>query len=150
LENNNTTYQLETMDTFEPEARGLMAMYNTELPLPYPLRPDWQQYRMLEQAGVLMIVTARDQGMLIGFFAMVIHPNINCRDQVVAFGNTLYLHPAYRGTIGIRLIKLAEQEAQARGAQCFMIASQAAKPINALLERRGYKATETIFARSVE
>jgi hypothetical protein len=145
----SVTIQLEGFDTFAAEARGLLSVYEQELPLIHKIRPDWPQYQKLWAANSMRIVTARDEGMLVGYFVLLLSPNLSCAGETIAFGATLYLHPEYRNgtTIGVRLIKLAEETAKAENANTIIISSPEQRKIDPLLLHRGYAPLETMFGR---
>jgi GNAT superfamily N-acetyltransferase len=128
--------------------RGLFGIYQEEIPLPYQLKPNWDTYNRMDDEGSLITATARDDGILVGFFNIVVAPNINCRDEILGIGASLFLLKPYRGTsTGLKMIALGEKTAEAKGVNCMMISSQTSQPIDALLQRRGYASSETIFAR---
>lgn len=143
------TFQEEKLDSFIPDATLALAEYEKELPLPYPINPDWDQYKAIEGAGLLLVITARDDGKLAGYFVVIISPNITCAGEKMAFGATLYLKKEYRsGTFaGLKLIRMAEQKAQEYNCATIMISSPAIQPIDKFLKRKGYSETETLFSR---
>lgn len=143
-------FNIEKLEQFRPDLEKLLGEYEEELPLPFKLKPDWKQYEALENADILSIITARDNGELLGYFVLIHTPNLNSEGENTSFGATLFLRKEYRkGLLGIRLIKKGEEVANNRGDSCIMISSQAIRPIDKLLELRQYKPTETIFAKRV-
>ncbi len=75
-----------------------------------PLDPDWAKYQAMEAAGMLVIITMRRGGKLVGYsiFMLLNHPHY--QSTLFAMNDILYLVPAERrGLTGIRLIKESER-----------------------------------------
>lgn len=144
------TFQREMLSQAQKDIEGLLEEYEDELPLPFKLRPDWDQYAALELAGNLVIATARENDKLLGYFALILSPNINSAGETLAFGATLFLRKNCRkGMVGVRLIRHGESLAKFAGADCIMISSQVIQPIDRLLYLLKYKPTEMIFVKRV-
>lgn len=143
-------FQQELLAQVQAEIEALLGTYEEELPLPFKLKPDFEQYQNLENLGALLIITARENEELLGYFVMTLSPNLNEAGQLIAFGVTLFLRKEFRkGLLGVRLIKKGEEVAKQKGAKCVMIASQEISPIDKLLTLRGYSPTERIFAKRI-
>ena len=141
-------YAEESPDTFFKDMEALLPLYESELPLVYPIKPDWDQYRALYDAGVLFCLTARDGENLVGYFVIIVSPNLSSRGEKMMFGATLFVRKEYRGKgPGIRLIRMAEKKAKDYNVQSVMISSPARQPIGGLLEKMGYRAEETLYSR---
>lgn len=148
MENNKTTVQQESVVAIEAEARGLLMAYGKEVNLSFELKPDWNLYHTLEEAGALVVMAARNEGTLVGFAAFTMYPDINSRGEIAAHCNSLYLHPNFRKDgAGRKLIQYGDTLCRAKGVSRVMISSQTYQPIDGLLEAMGYEKAETIFIR---
>lgn len=149
MENNTIKVEVEDIRRIKDEAKGLLGPYAKEVGLSFDLKPNWEMYEALDDAGGLIVIAARDAGVLIGFAVFAVFPNINCKGELAAHCNSLYLHPNYRGGVGKQLIQLGDTVARNKGVDCVMITSQAYRPIDAMLEHMGYEKGETVFFRRV-
>lgn len=76
-----------------------------------PLDPDYDGYRKADEAGSMVIVTARHDGELVGYsiFFLLRHPHY--RSTWFAMNDILFVRRDKRGSMtGIRLIKQSETE----------------------------------------
>lgn len=60
------------------------------------LAPNFDQYQALEDAGKLMVYTARDAGQLVGYSVWFIDCHIHYQHQLFANNDIIFLHPSYR------------------------------------------------------
>lgn len=110
------------------------------------LNPDWKQYYKLEEAGALRILTARDNGKLVGYFFTLVWPSLHFAQVLQATSDILYVMPEYRrGGTGAKLIKEAEKMMQDAGATRGYIVAKANTAAARMLPRQGYKLVENVF-----
>jgi len=135
------------------EIQTLLAAHYDEV-APYKdllkLNPDDFAYKTLENAGKLVICTARDEGVLIGYMIFVVTPHPHYKDTVVANEDLKFIDPARRGTAGIRLIKYAEAVARDRGAKILFQRSKAKSEHRALYDRLGYDLVDEVYAKRLD
>lgn len=116
-----------------------------------PLDPDYSRYQDLDAAGRLLIITARRDGVLVGYSIFFMLNHLHYNSTLVALNDIVFLHPDERsGGAGVRLFKESERVVRERGAR---MVSWHIKPINdfsALLERLGYVRHEIIMAKLLE
>ena len=75
------------------------------------LRPDWESYSKLSDAGVLRTYTARDNGKLVGYAIFVVQKHPHFSGSTQASEDLLYLEPSMRlGRIGLDFLKWCDQE----------------------------------------
>ena len=56
------------------------------------LNPDWEQYALLDQAGILRVFTARDNKELVGYCVLVmISKSIHHKDHTFASTDVIYM-----------------------------------------------------------
>jgi hypothetical protein len=119
-----------------------------------PLAPDLERYRRADAAGSLVVVSARDHGMLIGYSVFLLYNHLHY-ELLVATNDVLFLDREYRSgtTTGLRLI--AESEAALERARIARGARQLKttwhiKPKNdwsPILLRKGYEQEEIILGK---
>jgi GNAT superfamily N-acetyltransferase len=112
------------------------------------LNPDFNRYKALADSGILQIVTARDQGRLVGYSIWVVNTNLHYQDCVMANNDVLYLHPDYRkGTLGIKLIKESEKILKDQGVIKILWHIKHAKDFRNILYRMGYADEDIIVGK---
>lgn len=78
------------------------------------LNPDFDKYRQLDAMGLVLCLTARQFGTLIGYCVYFIGPTILHKGMVVAHGNAIYVDPKFPEAPRI-LLRLAENIMVAHG-----------------------------------
>lgn len=114
------------------------------------LNVDWLYYFKAESLGHFVGYSARYNGELIGYLAYFIHPHPHYKQEIVGKEDVFFILPKYRtGSLGIRLMKFAEQELKLRGVTLLLQHSKVHKPIDAILKRMNYKPVDTLFIKSL-
>jgi len=147
-------YQVETIDGFIDEFKETMVqMHYDELALDHsavPLDPDYNKYYELENQGKLIIVTARIEGKLIGYFIAVIAGNIHYKSTLHANEDIYYLDPQYRGSlIGLGLFQYVETELKKLGVVKVVVGTKCHLDNSKLLNSLGYNFVEKIFTKII-
>lgn len=142
-------YQLEDVAQVKDQIQDLLQAHWQELATDKELmvlKPDWDRYAVLEQAGVLYVLTARtDSGELVGYHAVMIDHNLHYSDMLVAVSDVLFLHPDYRqGRAGLRLIDLTEEIARNSGAVAILWRAKPNTTLDRILRRRKATAVQDI------
>ena len=109
------------------------------------LNPKWEQYRRMADMGMLHVVFARDDGVLIGYVVNFIIDHMHY-DFKMAANDILYMKPDYRGH-GIRLIRFTEKCLKLRGVDIYTISIKPHVDFSPVLERFGYKHLESNYWR---
>lgn len=131
-----------------------VALYQEQV----PLAPDFEQYLKLDAAGAVVTVTARDNGILIGYSVFFLRIHLHYSSCLVASNDVLFLDARYRKstTAGIRLIRESESELETerdhRGASSIRVVWHV-KPKNdwsPILGRMGYEQEEIIMGKLLE
>lgn len=81
------------------------------------LDPDWDNYKLLEDAGMFFFLAARDEDdNLVGYHALVLLNNLHYRGVYTANTDVYYIVPEKRtGFNGVRLFKETEKHLKAMG-----------------------------------
>ncbi len=108
------TYQKEPITLmFRTEVMGLLALHYQEVGLHQdraPLDPDWDAYVDLERRGKCHVLTARNDGTLIGYACYFLMRNMHYKGLLCAAADVFYIHPEHRkGAVGFTLFVKAEQ-----------------------------------------
>lgn len=106
----------------------------------FDVDPDLAVYRKVDEAGALVVVTARDGATLVGYALSIVMPHHYYRGLVWASGDGLWLTPAYRRPrIADRMLAFAEDSLRAKGVVLNVIGVHPDHPaLGRLLVRRGY------------
>lgn len=145
------TYQQDSVVNFIGEAKALLELHWQEIAVNkdyIKLNPDWDTYLSLEEIGMLKLFTARDDGKLIGYFAVICRNHLHYKDHLFAVNDVIYLHQDYRkGLIGARLIKFAEKCLKDDGVSVLVVNTKRHKPFDSLLSWLGYKHVENVYSK---
>lgn len=115
------------------------------------LEPDWSRYMWLAQAGMLAVVTARDEGKLVGYYFGIVQPHLHYASSLTAFTDIYWLMPEHRrGWAGYRLLKTAIGFLRSIGVQRMFIVEKLAHPHAAVFKRLGFKPVETVYGQMLE
>lgn len=113
--------------------------------------PDRERYRMLEGAGVLHIVVARDKGELVGYFVSFIAPHLHYQETTVAQNDVLFVRKDYRGSsVALRLFQFAEAKLKELGVDCVVLHMKVDYPFEKFAEALNYKKFEYNYIKYLE
>jgi GNAT superfamily N-acetyltransferase len=134
------------------ETEAVQQAYWEEVAGPFHAFPpdvDWKTYMLAQQTGRLIVICARVGGVLkAGCFVVTTpHPHYAC----IASGlPLLFVHPDYRkGREGLRLVKMAEEEASKVGAQLMMTHGGVHNGVYKLFEFMKYKDFGRYFVKII-
>lgn len=106
----------EKWQEFWPEAEPLFALHQLEL-TNEPLDVDFELAERLCAAGAMIVVSARESGLLVGYCLFYLSPALEQRGTLVATQGPWYVAREWRrGPLGLRLFKEALRVCKARGA----------------------------------
>ena len=133
------------------EAQELLQMHWSEVALnkdAIKLNPDIEQYEEAEKAGCLRIFTARADGLLVGYFALIVQRSLHYMDHAFATNDVIFLHPDHRrGYAARKLIEFATQCLEQDGCSMLFINTKVHKPFDMLLGRMGFDHIENVYAK---
>jgi GNAT superfamily N-acetyltransferase len=113
-------------------------------------KPDinYEQYKKLDEAGVMHVVTARKGGKLIGYCVSIVMPHMHYQTRMMAMNDGLFVLPQHRkGSVGTWLIVYAENELRNYGIDVFFCHVKIAHDFGHLLERLGYECIEKNYMK---
>ena len=145
----STTYQQEFLCHSEDEVRPLAELEWEESGHPTEdLVIDWDSYFSLEEAGLLKFFTARKEGLLVGYFVVIVTQPFTTKGQLVACYDAVYVHKDHRKSmVARRLFKFVEACVKEDGIYRVVASSSKKNPIGAFLGRLGYSETETKYEK---
>ena len=111
-----------------------------------PLDPDWNEYALLDQMGILRIFTARQDRGLIGYCVVMMSKSIHHKDHLFASTDVIYVKPEFRkSTTGAELIKFAEAHCKENGASLMTLNMKVDFPFDGLMQRMGFNLLERVY-----
>lgn len=145
------TYQQESLATCQLDAEPLLQSHWEEIALNkdiIKMNPDWEAYADLEESGALKIFTARSEGMLVGYFVVLVKNHIHYKDHLFAYNDVLFLSQEYRKSfVGSRLIEFAQGCLKEDGVEVLVVNTKLHKPFDRLLNHLGYTHIENIYSK---
>lgn len=112
--------------------------------------PDWDKYFALERSDILHLLTARDDGKLVGYFMALVIPGMHYKHTTYAMNDILFLHPDYRKTgLSIDLFKYAEAYFVGLGVDVMSIHMKVYAPFDNLCLGLGYDCAERLYTKYV-
>lgn len=152
LSEQTVTFAVEAFEGAYSEAGPLMELHWREIARNKALlvlNPDEGLYRKMQPN--LLLVTARCAGRLVGYFLWVLMTHLHYKHVLVAEEDLHFLLPEYRrGLTGYKFIKAACVAAHARGAKLLVMREKIGHEHPALMERLGFKATDTVYTKVAE
>lgn len=107
-------------------------------------------YRLLDERGHLIAVTARDDGNLVGYCSFILTPSFHYLGVVNAEIDCFFLQKKYRkGLSGIQLLKNGEKACKEKGATHIVQKCKVCQDLSPILERMGYQKIEYVFLKEV-
>jgi GNAT superfamily N-acetyltransferase len=101
-----------------------------------PLGFQFDVYDRLAANGVLVVVTLRKEGKVVGYFWGTLLPHIHHKTCLTLMMDLYWVHPSVRGKglPGVKLLREVEAEAKRRGAQQMFFGSKLHKDSSRLFE----------------
>jgi hypothetical protein len=144
-------FAVESYQDAQPEITKLLDAHWQEIALDKDairLDPDWENYEWLAKRGMLHIVTARDDGWLVGYHVSVIRPHAHYKSSLTCFSDIMYLSPQYRvGLTGYKLIKFFRDSVKAKGVQKIYMMTKLALDLDPILRRLGFTPIERVYTQ---
>jgi GNAT superfamily N-acetyltransferase len=120
-----------------------------------PLDPNWELYFTYEVANVLHVLTVRDQGVLVGYVFMLVHPHLHYASSTWAQTDIYWLDPAYRfGWTGVRMFRAVEHRMRVLKVEQLLVNVKLhfeaeRGTVGKLLERLGYKPFDMLYGKYI-
>lgn len=146
-------YKEETFDQVIDEIKPLLEDHWEEIALhkdSIKLNPDFSRYEQMFKSGNMRIVTARDDGKLVGYCIMMLYYHIHYKDQYMAMDDIFFIAKDYRkGLTGVKLFIKTEEIMKQYGVTKLSMNVKTHQDVGAIFERLGYKETERMFTKMI-
>jgi N-acetylglutamate synthase-like GNAT family acetyltransferase len=133
------------------EAKELLNMHYDEIALNkdlLKLNPSIEQYETAEKNGILKIFTARSEGKIVGYFAVLVNKSLHYQDHLYATNDVIFLHPDHRkGYTASKLIKFSIECLAQDGVSMLFMNTKIHKPFDLLLQRLGFQHIENVYTK---
>lgn len=148
------TYQLESFDQYYQEAKELLERHWSEVALnkgEIPLEVDVATYRQFDEAGIMHIVTVREDGKLIGYHASLVKTHLHYASSLTAFTDVYFIAPEKRTmpTVALRLFKEVERTLKQRGVQRIITTTKLHLDKSRIFEHLGFTEVERVFTKII-
>jgi Acetyltransferase (GNAT) domain len=113
------TYQRETLKQCLEDMQELWPEHFREV-ASFPdrvLNVNIDRLRNAENAKALVIVTARDDGKMVGYMMDILINPMHYKNMLMASSDAFYIKPEYRAKCARGLLKLIEKEVRSEGAE---------------------------------
>lgn len=146
------TFKKETVAFFSEAAmEGLLKRHWEEVAVnkeEFPLDPDFERYRIMEQCGVFHVVVARHKKKMVGYACWLVCPHLHYKTMSHAVSDIFYLDREYRkGWNGVRLFRASEIMLRHIGVQKVSVHYKLSLDIAPILKRLGYTPIEGVQAK---
>jgi len=144
------TYQTEIYSNCINELKDIYPEHYEELSVTktFELEPDYEQYLRLEKAGVLKVVTCRNDGELAGYIMYIISPHLHYKSCLTAFEDIYFVRKQYRkGRIGIKLFQYAEEVLRELKVNRVIYATKVHSDNSRLFEYLGYTNSDKLYTK---
>ncbi len=112
------------------------------------LAMDDERYAQIEAAGALHLITARDEGKMVGYFCLIINHHLHYRNDLMAASDFYYLIPSARtASNAIQMFAFAEKSLKEKGVSFVAATTKVHSDKGDLLEYLGWKNTERQFTK---
>jgi len=112
--------------------------------------PNYMLYIYLETINQALLMTARDEGKLVGFLGVLLKQHPHAQETLNAYEETFYLKPEYRKSgAGRKMIKFMLAALQSQRVHSFYIHENDTIPTGKLYKSMGFKPKFTIYVRTV-
>lgn len=115
-----------------------------------PLNINNDEYEALQNAGLLILTTVRNDGRLIGYHSSVVRPHLHSKDVLTAFTTSFFINRDDRiGWTGVKLFKFLEEKLKSLGIKKIYAATKSCADIGPIFERLGWTKDETIYSKFI-
>ena len=114
-----------------------------------PLDPCVKTYEAIEESGMLRVYTARIDGVLIGYVAVILHFSIHSQNSFQARGDVVFISKQYRGgNVCSMMLDYVEKSLKDDGVYLAHFHVNPDHPaFGRILASRGYARSEIVYAR---
>lgn len=147
------TAQVENLTERLEEMKPLFPLHWEELALnrdKVPLDPQYDEYLRRDALGMVLFVTLRERGELVGYFVGFVAPGLHYRTCLTLTMDIFYLAPAHRNGSpkgALLLFREVEREARRRGVNRMFMGVKLHRDAGAIFQRLEYQPVETYYSK---
>lgn len=109
---------------------------------------DWESFEALEKNGQFYLLSARDDGHLVGYVVAILRPHFHSKGTMSAYVDAIFLSKdARKNNVGIRLIQMADTALDSL-ADFIYWHIKPERNFAPILKRLGYHFIEEIWGRT--
>lgn len=144
-------FAVEPLEKVQEQIFPLLQMHYKEISAfqDIPLDPDWDRYKKMEELGILVIFTAREEGELIGYNVFFVNTNGHYKGSLQANQDVVFINPKKRG-FGKLFLNWCDEQLKTLGVQVCYHHIKAKHNFGAMLESLGYELVDLIYARRLD
>jgi len=147
-------YQEEQLKDFVSEFDELLNPHMTEINITkrygFEFKPDYLRYIKMQEAGVLTVLTCRNDKELIGYTFFNIFNGIRFPDCKIAREDLYYIKPEFRGQgLGKKLFIETEKLLKEKGANQVIFTTKTYQDYSHIFESLGYEFYEKQFSKKL-
>lgn len=146
-------FQTEKWRDALPEMEPILVKHWREIALGHdkvPLDIARDRYQHLCDEGLLHVVTARDNDVLVGYHVAIVSGHLHYESTLHAITDVYFIVPKYRlGFTGIRMFRYIEAEMRKRGVKKLITATKLHLNIGKVLSWLGFAPTETVYTKYI-
>jgi len=130
----------ECMDAARPGVEAVIPAHWKEFgDSDLPCQPNWKLYKQFDQHNALVVVTARDEGVLVGYMIAIVYPHVSAGGSMVAEIPTYFVvERPVRALVLSRMQDFMLQELVTRGVYKVDIWTKAERSAGRLWEGKGF------------
>lgn len=141
------SFQTETWAQYSKDALPLWHEMQQDHAADLPVDPDLPAYEHLDRSSKLRILTARDNGSLIGYIVFVVYKHPHHEKILCGHEDAFYLSKTHRkGLTGAKMIREGVRLLASQGVQRVFFTTDAANDCGPLLERIGFAKSNVIYS----
>jgi hypothetical protein len=146
-------FQVEKWRDARAEMEPILVKHWHEIALGHdkvPLDVAHERYNAMCDSGALHIVTARDNGVMVGYHAAIVGGHLHYESTLHGITDVYFILPEYRkGFTGILLFRFVEAELGKLGVKKIITGTKLHLDMGPVLRRLGYGATETVYTKYI-
>lgn len=148
------TYQQERFADVIDDVKALAPAQWAEMAHGYEnfvAEPNWKLYLSIEAAGAGLLVTARDDGKMVGYMGFMVFPHASARECLAASSTPFYVVPGPRcGLVLRRLLLTARALLAKRGVKIVSVRTHVWASAGPLLEAMGFRQTDLMYMQELD
>lgn len=145
------SFQVERWATFYADGKEIFPEHWRSLALnqdEIPIDIDEAHYAKLDELGILLIVTARVEGRLVGYYLSFLMPHFHYKSSgPMGMTDMYYVLPEFRNGTGMRLFAAWEQELKKRGVKKAITSCKVHEDHSELFEMLGWTHSDNTFVK---